>query len=70
MVEFTLLLAVLCGLVFYAGFLYHEHIVRREIIDIVDATMYALEDEGIIKLVELPNGETEVFSGNKFQKNS
>ena len=57
----SLLLAVV-GLSCYAGYKYAYY-------KVIDTTLMVLEEDNIIRLIELPNGEIEVYSGNKFYKN-
>ena len=57
----SLLLAVV-GLSFYAGYKYAYY-------KVIDTTLMVLEEDNIIRLIELPNGEIEVYSGTKFYRN-
>ncbi len=52
-------LVILVGLCFYAGY---KFALQRAI----EQTLMVLEDDDIIRLVNKPNGEIEVYSGTKF----
>ena len=61
---FLLLLFLLMGFSMYAGYrLKYNHME-----DIVQHTLEALESEKIIRFVDRPDGEVEVFSGTKYYK--
>jgi|TARA_R110000796_G_scaffold56071_1_gene130269 hypothetical protein len=55
-----MLLAVV-GLSFYAGYKYAYF-------RVIDSTLTVLQEDNIIQLVELPDGEIEVYSGTKFYR--
>tara|TARA_R110000823_G_scaffold245498_1_gene369569 strand:- start:110 stop:313 length:204 start_codon:yes stop_codon:yes gene_type:complete len=57
-----MLLAVV-GLSFYAGY-------KWAYLKVIDSTLTVLHEDNIIQLVELPDGEVEVYSGTKFYRNS
>jgi hypothetical protein len=53
------LLISIVGLSFYAGYKYAYY-------KVIDSTLTVLEEDNIIRLIELSNGEIEVYSGTKF----
>jgi|TARA_R110000796_G_scaffold65603_2_gene151499 hypothetical protein len=55
------LLLVIVGLCFHAGY-------KWAFTKVIDSTLMALEEDRIIRLIELPNGDTEIYSGTKFYK--
>ena len=57
----SLLLAVV-GLSCYAGYKYAYY-------KVIDSTLTVLEEDNIIRLIELPDGDVEVYSGTKFYRN-
>jgi len=54
-----LLLFTLVGLSFYAG---HQYAIPR----VTEAVLMVLHNDRIIRLIELEDGEVEVYSGSKF----
>ena len=53
------LLISIVGLSFYAGYKYAYY-------KVIDSTLTVLEEDNIIRLIELPDGDVEVYSGTKF----
>lgn len=57
-----LMLLALVGLSFYAG---HQYAIPR----VTEAILMVLHNDKIIRLIELDDGEVEVYSGSKFYNN-
>ncbi len=60
MLYFSLLLLLLVGFSFYAGYTYFEY----RIGNVVEKVLMQLEDERVIRIVE-EDGEHEIYSGTK-----
>jgi hypothetical protein len=61
---FCFLLTMLVGFSVYAGY----RMQNRRLEDIVQSTLETLEREKIIRIMEQPDGEYEVYSGTKYYK--